>query len=383
MRMLRRHGLDIALCALAAAVLATSLGDRVANARYGAALMAVALLVLLGRGRRPPLASVIGFAIIAAGGRIMPQITSVMFLAILASFAVAGIAVRRAAAVAGWVAGCVALLIAMVGNPYVEGAGDVILTLTFCTVIWAASMAAAEWGRQAGRAHARAEGIAATRDRDVAAATIHERARIAGELHDVVSHGLSIVILQTVAARMSLRDDGDPVPETDRRLSIVENSARDALDDMRRLLDLLRATDLSAAGGELTPSVGLDQVPALVEQGRLAGVRLDATIDRSGPPLSPGLDAAAYRIVQEAITNVIKHAPDAATSLLVRSDTALLEVAVESVGAAPAHPATQPDGGYGLIGMRQRAELYGGRLDAGPCSGGFTVRARFPLGRAQ
>lgn len=382
MRMLRVHGLDAALCALAAAVLATSLGDPLAHARYGGALLAVALLALLGRSWRPPTASVVGFAVIAAGSRIMPQITSVMFLAILASFAVAGLAVGRAAAVIGWAAGCVAMLAAMVGNPYVEGAGDVILTLTFCTVIWAAAMAAAEWGRQAGRAHARAAEISAGRDRDVATATSHERARIAGELHDVVSHGLSIVILQTVAARMSLRDRPDPVPETDRRLDVVETTAREALDDMRRLLDLLRATDLGTAGAELTPSVGLEQVPALVEQGRRAGLELDATIDCRGPAPAPGLDAAAYRIVQEAITNVIKHAPGAGARVLVRSDDRVLEVGVESTGGRlPRGDLVHPGAGYGLIGMRQRAELYGGSLDAGPCDGGFAVRARFPLGR--
>ncbi len=370
------------LCALAAAVLATSLGDRVAHARYGAALLALALLVLLGRSWRPPTATVAGFAVIAVGSRIMPQITSVMFLAILVSFAVAGIAVHRTAAVAGWAAGCVAMLAAMLGNPYVEGAGDVILTLTFCTVIWAAAMAAAEWGRQAGRAHAHAAEISAGRDRDIAVATSHERARIAGELHDVVSHGLSIVILQTVAARISLRDQTDPVPDTDRRLDVVETTAREALDDMRRLLDLLRATDLGAAGAELTPSVGLDQVPGLVEQGRRAGLEVQATIDCRGPAPAPGLDAAAYRIVQEAITNVIKHAPGAATRVLVRSDARALEVGVRSTsGAQPVDDLAHPGTGYGLIGMRQRAELYGGSLDAGPCDDGFAVRACFPLGR--
>lgn len=382
MRLMRDHGVDLALCGLTAVVLATSLHDGSEHARYGAALMAVALLCLLARSWRPPAASVVGFALIVAGSRVMPQISPAMFLAILASFAVAGMAARLATAVAGWAAGCLAMLASMVDNRYVEGAGDVILTLTFCTVIWAAAYVASEWRRRAGHAHAHAELVTATRDRDINAATAHERDRIAGELHDVVSHGLSIVILQTVAARMALHDDPDPVPETERRLGIVENTARDALDDMRRLLELLRTTDVAPAGDQMTPSLGLDQVPALVERGRLAGLELRLTIERDDRELPPGLDAAAYRILQEAITNVIKHAPGAAGSVLVRSDSRRLELRVDNGHGTGGVDASHPGAGYGLIGMRQRAQLYGGSIDAGPCRGGFAIHAVFPLGTA-
>jgi signal transduction histidine kinase len=377
---LRSHAVDVALVLLAALVIVTSFGSDLEHIRYGSALMAVALAVLLRRSWHAPAASLAGFAVIAAGSRMTPQITGPMFLAILASFAVAGTLERRPA-VAAWVAGCAAMIVAMAGNPYVEGAGDIALSLTFCTVIWAAGLAATEWSRQAGAARVSAQLVAAARDQDVAEATAHERARIAGELHDIVSHGLSIVILQTVAARMGLRDATDPVPRTDRRLEVVESTARDALDDMRRLLDLLRSTEITTVSDGVTPSVGLDQVPTLVGQARRAGLDVEASIERCGQALSPGLEAAAYRIVQEAITNVVKHAPGASASVRVRCDPDLLQISVDSCGGVAGTALAQDQGasGYGLIGMRERAELYGGRFEATPVPDGFRVSAQFPL----
>lgn len=380
MNLVRTHRLDAALVLLAMVVVATSLGDPLPHVRYGSSILAISVLALLVRDWRPPTASVLSFALIAVGGHVMPQITASMFVAILVCFAVAGSLPRRSA-IAAWAVGCVALLIAMVDNPYVEGASDIALTITFCTIIWSAGVFAAERSRQAAAAHARAELVARTRDLDVASATAHERARIAGELHDIVSHGLSIVILQTVAARLALEDEPDRGAEVDRRLDAVESTARAALDDMRRLLELLRPAAGDAVSDEVTPSVGLEQVPALMAQAQQAGLPIEATYDVSGPQVSPGLDAAAYRIVQEAITNIIKHAPGARAKVCIRRSEQQLEVLVDSSGGGPVEDRPN-SAGYGLIGMRQRAELYGGHLVAAPHEDGFRVSARFPVGDA-
>jgi signal transduction histidine kinase len=375
---LRAHRLDLAIAALAVVVLVTSLGSDTEHVRWGSAIMALALVVLIGRRWRPPAAALVCFALLAAGSRVDQQISGAMFLSILVCFGVTGTLAGRSAAIVGWAAGCAAMLVAMVGNPYVTGASDIALTLTFCTIIWAAGVFAAERGRAAGAAHARASLVESSRDLDVAEATRHERDRIAGELHDIVSHGLSIVVLQTVAARMALVDHSVDEPDVDRRLDAVESTAREALDDLRRLLDLLRPDD-GADAGTTSSSVGLAQLPLLVDQARAAGLPLEADLDAG--PLPAGLDAAAYRIVQEALTNVLKHAPGARTRVSVHQGEGALEIAVHNA-AVPVAPDPPRGAAYGLIGMRQRAALYGGQLETGSDDDGFRVRAVFPIGRS-
>jgi signal transduction histidine kinase len=376
---LRAHRLDLALGALAVVVLGTSLGSDTEHVRWGSAIMTVALVVLIGRRWRPPVAALACFALLAAGSRVDQQISGAMFVSILVCFGVTGTLPGRGAAVVGWVAGCAAMLVAMIGNPFVEGASDIALTLTFCTIIWAAGVFAAERGRAAGAAHARATLVESARDQDIAEATRHERDRIAAELHDIVSHGLSIVILQTLAARMALTDAGIDEPDVDRRLGAVESTARSALDDMRRLLDLLRP-DGAAARETTTPSAGLAQLPALVEQARAAGLPLETELDTGEEDLPAGLDAAAYRIIQEALTNVLKHAPGARTRVRVQRRDSALEIAVHNIGVRGATNAPR-GAAYGMIGMRQRTALYGGQLEAGAADDGFRVRAVFPIGR--
>jgi signal transduction histidine kinase len=376
---LRRHRIDVALLVLAAVVIVTSLGESLEHVRYGSALMAATLVLLLLRNVRPPAASVVAFAALAAGGRLTPQITAAMFLAILACFGVAGTLPRRRQAVVAWVVGCLAMVSAMAGNPYVEGPSDIALTLTFCTVVWGAALLATERARQAEEARARVEHVESSRDLDIAVATGHERARIAGELHDIVSHGLSIVILQTVAARNALEDeavvhDG----AVDRRLDAVESTARQALADMRRLLDLLRLDDEPVAES-LEPTASLRRLPTLVAGAREAGQPVDLSAGPAGEDLPAGLDAAAYRIVQEALTNALKHAPGAPTCVEISRSGEELSVEVRN-GPAVRAPMSADGAGYGLVGMRERARVYDGSLAAGPDGEGFRVRATFPLG---
>jgi signal transduction histidine kinase len=198
-----------------------------------------------------------------------------------------------------------------------------------------------------------------------------ERARIARELHDVVGHGLSVIVLQLVAA-LSQLEDPDPQDPLRARLLGVERSARDALAEMRRLLDLVD----DGAGASLAPQPGLAQLERLVEDTRAAGAEIELDIRGQPTELPTGVDLAAFRILQESLTNVLKHArpPKAFVSVSYQRDAVIVEVLDQG-----AHPAVANASGRGLAGMRERVALYGGELDLGPRpEGGFGVRARLP-----
>jgi signal transduction histidine kinase len=203
------------------------------------------------------------------------------------------------------------------------------------------------------------------------AAVTAERARIARELHDVVGHGLSVIVLQLVAALPLVDDAGHEALRA--RLLSVERSARDALAEMRRLLDLVE----DGASASLAPQPGLAQLEHLVDDTRAAGADIELAIRGEPADLPAGVDLAAFRIVQESLTNVLKHArpPKAAVSVDYGAEAVIVEVIDQ--GATPARPNVS---GRGLAGMRERVALYGGDLDlhARP-KGGFCVRARLPL----
>lgn len=202
-------------------------------------------------------------------------------------------------------------------------------------------------------------------------AVAEERARIARELHDVVSHSISVITVQTQAARLRLGADH---PEA-QSLAAIEGTARQAMAEMRRLLGVLRATDAPLA---LSPQPGLDQVARLVSDVTSTGLDVQLVLQGEPVPLPPGLDLAAYRVVQEGLTNACKHAPSAKVRVLLDYSPSTLGITVEDDG--PGSPAADGDPGHGLIGMRERVQLYTGTLHAGPRpAGGFVVRAELPL----
>jgi signal transduction histidine kinase len=197
-------------------------------------------------------------------------------------------------------------------------------------------------------------------------AVAEERGRIARELHDVVAHSLSVIAVQADAAELAVRHDPERALAP---LQAIRASARDALTEMRRMLGVLRDGD----GAGHAPQPGLAQLPALVEH---AGVPVDLRVDGEPRPLPPSLDLTAYRILQEALTNVRKHAGGAPASVRVTWRPAELELAVRDSGPGPngAH------GGHGLVGMRERVRVHDGALTAGPApGGGFEVVAALPL----
>jgi signal transduction histidine kinase len=197
-----------------------------------------------------------------------------------------------------------------------------------------------------------------------------ERARIARELHDIVAHHLSVVVLQAAGAQASAK----PAPET---LAKIERSGREALTEMRRLLGVLREP---ADGAGLAPQPGMAELAALAEGVRAAGLPVRLAVDGDSGALPAAVDVSAYRIVQEALTNVLKHAGPASADVTVGcvDGAVVIEVTDDGVGSAAAEPTA---GGHGLVGMRERAAIFGGELLAGPQpGGGFAVRARLPLG---
>jgi signal transduction histidine kinase len=228
--------------------------------------------------------------------------------------------------------------------------------------------------RRAYLAEVEARAEAAERDREQAAerAVQEERVRIARELHDVVAHSVSVMVVQAAAAHRIIDRDPERSAEA---LGVIEHTGRTALEELRRLLGVLREEGTA----ETVPQPSADDVPALVERCRDAGLEVSLQVVGARPDLSAGASLAVYRIVQEALTNVMKHAGPARAAVSIRYGA---EVAIE-VSDDGRGPRCDPDlssSGQGLIGMRERVELYGGSLDVGPRpGGGFRVRVSVPV----
>jgi signal transduction histidine kinase len=208
-------------------------------------------------------------------------------------------------------------------------------------------------------------------------AVADERLRIARELHDVVAHSMSVVALHAGTGRMVA--DANPAAARD-ALAIIETATRSALQEMRRLLGVLRASD-SVVADELAPAPGLRDVDALVADVVRSGVTVEVQIAGERPDVPPGVDLSAFRIVQEALTNVIKHGGGAQTRVVVEYSPTEVVVEVSNAGCGPrTGTAKVPSAGHGIAGMRERVALYGGDFDAGARpGGGFLVRARLPF----
>jgi signal transduction histidine kinase len=217
--------------------------------------------------------------------------------------------------------------------------------------------------REVRRGQARAREL----EEQMRVAVDQERARLARELHDVISHNLSVVVVQAAGARAA--GTGDPAT-----LEKIERSGRESLVEMRRLLGILRRE--REDDPELTPQPGIASLDALVTGVRAAGVRVELSVAGDLELLPTVLDLCAYRIVQESLTNVIKHAGPARVSVSVHCDAQAVTIDVEDDGTGHSG---QSGRGHGLVGMRERVALFGGELTAGPRPGqGFAVHARLP-----
>jgi signal transduction histidine kinase len=263
-----------------------------------------------------------------------------------------------------------AAAIIVYNNPTHE-TGDLVFTPVLFAIAWLAGFALRERVVQAEAAEERA--LHAERERESAArvAVAEERTRIARELHDIVAHAVSVMVLQVGAVRHKLPGE---LAEENEALQGVERTGRTALTEMRRLLGAMRR---DGDGVELGPQPGLDGLDSLVEEVGRAGLPVRLQRDGAPAPLPRAIDLSAYRIVQEGLTNALKHAQASRADVTLHYAPDELRIEIRDDGAA----AAGSDGlGFGLLGIRERVKIYGGDMTAGRApEGGFVLTARLPL----
>ena len=270
----------------------------------------------------------------------------------------------------GAMAGAAALLFMDLRVEVLQTAGEIVFHWLVFTVTWSAGRGLRVLEQRAADSQRRAVEVEVGAAERAMAAVVEERTRIARELHDVVAHALSVMVVQAGAAEQVVDDDPEHVR---RALRTIRSTGTEALDEMRRVVSMLREAD---EAGARAPQPGLEQVEVLVDEVRSVGLDVELTVLGTSRSLPAGLDLTAYRILQEALTNVRRHASAGRARVEIRygAEMLLLEVADDGTGPGSAEP------GHGLIGMRERVALYGGRLDAGPGpGGGFRVHVELPL----
>ena len=235
--------------------------------------------------------------------------------------------------------------------------------LVLLALLWTAASAAR--GRQERIAELERE-----RDQEAVAAVAAERARIARELHDIVAHAVSVMVVQIGGARHTMRSDPGVAEGS---MQLAEAAGREALTEMRRLVGLMREDEAT-----VDPTPGVASLPRLADRFGKAGLPVTLDVDPAVAGLPAGIDLAAYRVVQEGLTNALKHAGKVPTGVTVRRRSDRLEIEVRN--GSGAHTNGGGDGGHGLIGLRERVALYDGRIVAGPADGGgFALRVELPL----
>jgi signal transduction histidine kinase len=256
-------------------------------------------------------------------------------------------------------------------NHPTQGWGDFLGVALLFGVVWLAAFAIGRKLEQAAAAQERADQLEREREAEARAAVAEERARIARELHDVVGHSVSVMTVQASAVRRRLKPDQEQEREA---LEIVEQTGREALAEMRRLVGVLRRPEEAPA---LAPQPSLEHLDRLVAQARESGLPVEVRIEGEPTQLPPGVDLTAYRLVQEGLTNAIKHARASKADVVVRYGDSDVEISVTDDGDGGGDGG---GGGHGLVGMRERVTVYGGELEAGPrAEGGYALRARLPV----
>ena len=339
-------------------------------------LLALFVGVLAWRRRLPFLAVLVGFAamlIAAAAGVSQHKPFSPILVVFVALYSLALYATPRRAAVGlVYALGCAYLQIIFAmhyGESY--GGTDFGFIAVLLLAPWLVGKAMRGRVAHASLLEVRAEKAEREREQRAQEAAREERGRIARELHDVIAHSVSVMVVQAGAAEEVLRQAPERALEP---IRAVQDTGRQALAEMARLLGMLRR-DGEELG--LAPQPGLDDLETLVEQTRRAGLPVDLRVEGTPRPVPLGADLSAYRIVQEALTNARKHAGEARATVTVRYGTEALEIEVADDGSGSGNG---DGGGHGLVGMRERVALFGGELHAGPqAGGGFRVHARLPL----
>lgn len=333
---------------------------------------AVASGLALGFRRVAPLWSALSFMALLAGQSAAGVVVDeglVFFVEVLiVAFSVAAHLPARGA-VAGLAMTLAAVWTSVVASNPASLVEDLIFSAIVASTPWIAGRGYRSRHLRAEEMNERATRLELSRAAEVRAAVAEERSRIARELHDVIAHTVSVMGVQAAAATQLL--DSDPQGARG-SLEAIEASAREAVLELRRLLDVMRHPGDKP---ELTPQPGLGQLDGLVEQVRSTGLEVNLSSSGTEERLSPGVELAAYRVLQESLTNVVKHAQARSVHVAIRHEGHGLEVEVTDDGNGRASPRGAP--GHGLIGMRERTALYGGLLEAGPGpKGGWRVLAR-------
>ena len=252
-----------------------------------------------------------------------------------------------------------------------QQSGNIIPSLLWLVAAWAVGRTVRSWRHQNVALEAANRELTEQRELRAQAAVAVERGRIARELHDVVAHNVSMIVVQAGAAARVLHGEQ---PDVRNALEVIAATGRETVDEMRTLLGVLRSDDGPSA---LKPQPGLADLDQLVSGVREAGLPVIVRIEGSPRPLPPAMDLSAFRIVQEALTNTLKHAGPAQAQVTVRYEEGLVTLEITDTGHGPQGARAT---GHGLVGMRERATMFGGELEAaGAEGGGFTVRARLPL----
>ena len=334
----------------------------------------VIVLPLLARRRFPfgaPAAMGVAAALTSFVDRTVVPYDGVTFLVGCAALFLVGLLRDRAQAVAGF-AVAEGVLAVVVHNDPRSGVGNFVVASIIFAIVWTIAFGVGRKSVEADEARDRAARAEREREERARSAVAEERARIARELHDVVGHSVSVMTVQASGVRRLLRPDQDREREA---LLIVERTGREALAEMRRMVGVLRRPEEAPA---LAPQPSLDHLGRLVEQAREAGLPVELSIEGDAIQLPAGVDITAYRLVQEGLTNLVKHAQATRAEELVNYGESYLEVTVTDNGSGVGNG----DGsGHGLVGIRERVSVYGGELDAGPQpGGGYRLRAKLPLG---
>jgi signal transduction histidine kinase len=252
-----------------------------------------------------------------------------------------------------------------------QDTGNIIPSFVWLVAAWAVGRTVRSWRHQNVALEAANRELTEQRELQAQAAVEVERGRIARELHDVVAHNVSMIVVQAGAAARVLEGDQ---PDVRNALEVIAGTGRETVDEMRALLGVLRSDDGPTA---LKPQPGLADLEQLVSGVREAGLPVTVRIEGPQRPLPQAMDLSAFRIVQEALTNTLKHAGPAQAQVTVRYEDGLVTVEITDTGHGPQGAQGT---GHGLVGMRERVAMFGGELEAaGAEGGGFTVRARLPL----
>jgi signal transduction histidine kinase len=368
---IRRHGDEVLAAALTAlALLGVALTEASESQRVASAALAVALGAAASRRSRDPLPLLGLIFAVSVAALAMPMLaeptnsgTFVFFL--LAVYSAAAHTSGRRTLLAG----------GMTVGLFITGL-DTSGGITADNVIFFALILGAPWaaGRAVRQRRLNETELELEKGR-AAAAIVEERARIARELHDVVAHSISVMVLQARGGRRVLETEPTDAREA---FAVIESTGQQALDEMRRLVGMLRSGDETLP---LAPQPSLKELGTLVDQVRAAGLPVQLAVEGEPRDLPPGVDLSAFRIVQEALTNALTHAGPARARVVLRYRADELELEISDDGPGTGDGSSS---GYGLVGMRERVLVYGGELQAGKQpGGGYALRVRLPFRTAR